>query len=143
MREWEKQYRAAVGNTRSPTCLDDQIFRMARRYKPVRQRNSWSTAAGNSIATMAVVAMLIHPAQYLGALTPAPPPGINSANRPWTGTEAVDHRWFALRSEVQAGNYIELCNQWRRQQRGSSENALPRDLEQKARLHCRILPTRR
>ncbi|MFC6635175.1 hypothetical protein [Microbulbifer taiwanensis] len=120
---------------------------MARQFKPTKVENPWQSRAAGSCVAVAVILLLVHPAQYLGALTP----GVHSANgtqknpldgwhqsRP--GSTQGGDPWFNLRSQVEAGSYIELCSQWRSQQRGSASDKLPRNLENKARAHCRLLP---
>lgn len=150
MSEWERQYQQAAISISSPSSLDEQIFQTARRFKPIKEENRWASRAGSGCTALAVLALLIHPAQYLGALTPNQHPANGSNNAPlsdWQqrsdGTVRPGGSWFALRSQVQAGNYVELCNHWRRQQSGSIDQRLPRDLEEKAREHCRILPSRK
>ncbi|SEA50263.1 hypothetical protein [Microbulbifer marinus] len=147
MSVWERQYRDAVASITSPVTLDDKILLQARQFKPVRSDNRWLSKAASSCAAIAVLVLLMHPAQYLGALTP----GLQSTNgaqqhplrnwqhKPSQPAQGIDP-WFELRSQVNAGSYIELCNQWRQQQRGSIREKLPRDLESKARAHCRLLP---
>lgn len=140
---WERQYRDAVAGITSPGSLDEKILQQARQFKPPRRDNRWLSKAASGCAALAVIVLLVHPAQYLGALTPALRPAQQSPLTDWRQKHApakdVDP-WFTLRSQVQAGSYIELCSQWRRQQRGSVSDRLPRDLEDKARLHCRLLP---
>lgn len=150
MSEWERQYQQAVISISSPTSLDEQILKTACRFKPIKQETRWVAHAGSGCTALAVLVLLIHPAQYLGALTPNQQPASGAHNTPlsdWQqrgeGTVRPGGSWFALRSQVQAGNYVELCNHWRRQQSGSIDQRLPRDLEEKAREHCRILPIRK
>ncbi|WP_323847270.1 hypothetical protein [Microbulbifer magnicolonia] len=143
----EHQYREAVAGITSPGSLDEKILQYARQFKPARSDNLWLSKAASSGAAVAIVVLLIHPAQYLGALTPSLHPADASRQRPLTNWQqepthpapAVDP-WFHLRSQVEAGSYVELCHVWRRQQRGSVSEKLPRDLESKARKHCRLLP---
>ena len=150
MSEWERQYQQAIIGISSPERLDEQIMQSARRFKPVKQEGRWVSRAGSGCTAVAILALLIHPAQYLGALTPNLPQASGANNAPqsdWQqrrdGSVRPGGSWFALRSQVQAGNYVELCNHWRRQQSGSIDERLPRDLEEKAREHCRILPSRK
>lgn len=131
----------------SPDCLDEKILQQARRYKPPKRDNRWLSRAVSSCAAAAVVILLAHPAQYLGALTPhghaagAQSDHLAKWRRNSDRSQEKADPWYPLRSEVKAGNYIELCNRWRRQQRGSAGEKLPRDLRAKARDHCRLLPT--
>lgn len=149
MSVWEHQYRDAVAEITSPGSLDEKILQQARQFKPSRQENRWLSKAAGSCAAVAVVVLLIHPAQYLGALTPATHPAGAAQTSPLAGwqyqrTDKItgSDPWFALRSEVEAGDYMTLCQQWRRQQRGASDEKVPRDLATKAREHCRLLPNR-
>lgn len=149
MSVWEHRYRDAAAEITSPGALDEKILLRARQFKPVRREsNRVLSGVASSCATLAVIVLLIHPAQYLGALTPSQRPADSAQASPlmnWQqpGREplAAADPWFALRSEVKAGNYRSLCQHWRRQQRGSTSEKLPRDLENEARDHCRILPT--
>ncbi len=140
---WERHYRDAVAGITSPGSLDEKILQQARLFKPPRGDNRWLSKAASGCAAIAVVVLLVHPAQYLGALTPNLRPAQQSPLTEWqqknAPAKAMDP-WFALRSQVQAGSYVELCSQWRRQQRDSVSDKLPRDLEDKARVHCRLLP---
>ncbi|WP_193165877.1 hypothetical protein [Microbulbifer hainanensis] len=148
MSVWEHQYRDAVAEITSPGTLDEKILLQARQFKPVKQENRWLSKAAGSCAAVAVIVLLVHPAQYLGALTPKQRGAQSNESSsltnwqlqkplPATGTDP----WFELRSEVQAGNYMRLCQQWRHEQRGITADKLPRDLANKARKHCRLLPT--
>lgn len=149
MSVWERQYRDAVAEITSPEILDDKILHQAREFKPIRPENRWLSKAASSCAAVAVVVLLIHPAQYLGALTPNTHPTTAAQGSPLSNWQqqrrdinAGADPWFDLRSQVNAGNYLALCQQWRRQQRGSIDEKLPRDLAAKAREHCRLLPTK-
>lgn len=147
MSVWERQYRDAVAGITSPVALDEKILQQARQMKPPLSENRWLSKAASSCAAVAILVLLMHPAQYLGALTP----GLQVANdvqqnplRGWQHkisppTPATDP-WFDLRSQVNAGSYIGLCSQWRKQQQGTTREKLPRDLENKALSHCRLLP---
>lgn len=146
MSVWERQYRDAAAEITSPGALDDRILQQARQFKPIKQDNNRVlSGVASSCAALAIVILLIHPAQYLGALSPAGSAQKSPLNG-WQdrrqGPVAATDRWFSLRSEVKAGNYLGLCQQWRRQQRGTAGDRLPRDLEKEAQDHCRLLPTR-
>jgi len=146
MSVWERQYRDAVAGIHSPGSLDEKILQQARRFKRPKGTNRWLSKAASSCAAVAVIVLLAHPAQYLGALTPDLRPAGGAQQSPQANwrhkrvpTEAADP-WFDLRSQVRAGSFVELCSQWRRQQSGSTPDTLPRDLEDRARAHCRLLP---
>lgn len=147
MSAWEHHYRDAVAEIVSPDCLDEKILQQARRYKPPKKDHRWLSRAASSCAALAVVVLLAHPAQYLGALTPNGHAVDTQSDHMAKWRRSSDRllektdSWYALRSEVKAGNYVNLCNQWRRQQRSSALEKLPRDLEASARSHCRLLPT--
>lgn len=146
---WEKEYVAAVGSITAPDALDQKVFEQARRYKPIKTANRTLSKAATGFSVFAIAVLLLHPAQYLGALTPNPigtgqgseDPRLKYRPKP-AATQIQTDRWFNLRSEVKAGNYVSLCNQWRQQQRASNSDNLPADLESQARQHCRILPVR-
>lgn len=149
MSVWERQYRDAAAKITSPGALDEKILQRARQFKPVkRDSNRVLSGVASGCTALAVVVLLIHPAQYLGALTPgqhstdSAGQTLNDWQSRRSGSVAASDPWFALRSEVKAGNYLALCRHWRRQQRGNASEQLPRDLENKAREHCRLLQTR-
>ncbi|WP_237064272.1 hypothetical protein [Microbulbifer zhoushanensis] len=147
MSVWESQYREAASQLASPENLDERILQQASQYKPAPSNSRLASGAAGSFAAVAVLVLLIHPARYLGALTPGGSTG--------TGTDPLENwqmqqkaptpverdQWFALRGEVRAGNYVTLCEQWRKEQRGVLDARLPADLARKARRHCRLLPT--
>ncbi len=145
MSVWESQYRQAASQLVSPEHLDERIMQQARQYKPAPRTNRLASGAAGSFAAVAVMVLLIHPAQYLGALTPGgtqnsgPNPLENWQPQP-SSVGVQRDQWFGLRSEVRAGNYVSLCDHWRREQRGITDSPLPRDLARKARQHCRLLP---
>ncbi|SHG00170.1 hypothetical protein SAMN04487965_3120 [Microbulbifer donghaiensis] len=147
MSVWERQYRDAAAGLTSPAALDDKILQQAQQLKPPLSENRWLSKAASSCAAVTVLVLLMHPAQYLGALTPGLQPAHGAQNNPLRNWQHKPSQptpgndpWFHLRSQVNAGSYIELCNQWRKQQQGSTSEKLPRDLESKARTHCRLLP---
>lgn len=140
MNSWEHEYREAVVEITSPATLDDRILQQARQFKPAKVKGNkrWLSALASSCAAMAVLILLAHPAQYLGALTPGPQLPDEHLHKP-AQARSADH-WYHLRIQVQTDSFEELCNQWRRQQRDSIAEKMPRDLERKARTHCRPLP---
>ena len=148
---WESSYRHASDQLQSPTPLDEKVLSSARAIKPTRAVNDRTgrilSKAASGFSAIAIAIVLLHPAQYIGATPGQVSPQNNSrelgleryrvkAAQQTLKTDA----WHALRTEVSAGNYMELCAQWRRQQRAVGEEALPADLASKARQHCRILP---
>lgn len=149
--QWESSYRRAADKLHSPHSMDEKLLANARAIKPVRKINSRNSRllskAASGFSAIAIVIALLHPAQYLGA-TPGQiaPQGNNREQgleryRPKPGSlRATAGGWHKLRAEVEAGSYIQLCAQWRRQQRSPAEEKLPADLQAKARQHCRLLP---
>ncbi|WP_346839415.1 hypothetical protein [Microbulbifer sp. SAOS-129_SWC] len=146
---WENRYRDAVADIASPGALDEKILQQARQFKPRKQDKRWLSRTASSFTAVAIVVLLVHPAQYLGALTPKLSGAADASSGPlanWNPATAkastpASDPWFELRSAVHAGNYLQLCQQWRKQQRGDRSERLPRDLETMAREHCRILPS--
>ncbi|MCK7597594.1 hypothetical protein M0G74_09980 [Microbulbifer sp. CAU 1566] len=146
---WESSYRRAAGRIHSPKPLDEKVLSGLKGIKPIKpsaapgNRLLSKVASGFSAVALAIV--LLHPAQYIGAapgqLTPQDKASGLDRYRPKPSliTPKTD-AWHGLRTEVEAGNYIELCAQWRRVQRSSGSEQLPADLTAKARQHCRILP---
>ncbi|WP_295799764.1 hypothetical protein [uncultured Microbulbifer sp.] len=148
--EWEKEYAAAAGNIVAPEALNQKVLTQARSYAPIKTENRALSRAASGFSAIAIAVILLHPAQYLGALTLNNSGNNQNAEDPAlkfhpesVASQAQMDQWFNLRSEVNAGSYIALCNQWRQQQRTSVSDALPSDLETQAREHCRILPTPR
>ena len=146
---WEKEYAAATGHITAPETLDQKVFAHARSYKPIKTESRTLSKAATGCSAIAIAILLLHPAQYLGALTPNPigssqgseDPRLKYRPKP-AATQTQSDQWFNLRSEVKAGNYVSLCNHWRQQERASNSDKLPADLESQARQHCRILPVR-
>lgn len=146
MSTWEENYRQAASIMVSPEALDERILQQARTFRPPPGHSRIVSGTAGSFAAIAVLVLLIHPAQYLGALTPG---GAADARhdplndwqlkreKPITVTRDP---WVRLRSEIRSGNYVGLCEQWRKEQRGHAEKSLPRDLVKEARAHCRLLP---
>ncbi|MCX2779840.1 hypothetical protein [Microbulbifer thermotolerans] len=149
MNDWEHQYRNAVADITSPATLDEKILQRAKQFRPPQTENRWLSRAAGGCTALAVMILLVHPAQYLGALTPELRAAKNTQASPlhnWqpeSAPQAAPDPWFDLRSQVQAGSYMELCRLWRRQQQGTLAERLPRDLENKAKTHCRLLPVNR
>lgn len=148
---WESSYRQAVGQLQVPAPLDEKVLSSARAIKPTRKESNQTgrllSKVASGFSAVAVAIVLLHPAQYLGATPEQISPQNNSRelglerHRINRGKQALKtDAWHALRTEVSAGNYMQLCAQWRRQQRSVAEEALPADLAGKARQHCRILP---
>lgn len=148
---WESSYRQAAGQLQAPAPLNEKVLSSARAIKPTREvkhrtgRLLSKVASGFSAVAIAIV--LLHPAQYIGATPEQISPQNNSRelglerHRIDMGKRTLKaDTWHTLRTEVTAGNYMQLCAQWRRQQRSVDEEALPADLATKARQHCRILP---
>jgi len=148
MSVWESQYRSAVAEITSPGALDEKILQQASQFKPHKLETRWLSRTASSFTAVAIIVLLVHPAQYLGALTPKLSGGQSAQSSPlanWRPAAAnpaptAADPWFELRSEVRAGNYLHLCQQWREQQRGNQSERLPRELESLARQHCRLLP---
>ncbi|WP_226667664.1 hypothetical protein [Microbulbifer aggregans] len=146
---WEKEYLSAVDGISAPGELDEKIFAQARKYKPVKRENRMLSKAASGFSAVAIAVVLLHPAQYLGALTPeyrspdkeVSDPRIRFRPKALEAQKKAD-QWFNLRSEVEAGNYVSLCHQWRQEKRAGTEETLPSDLAAKARQHCRILPNK-
>ncbi|MFV8782068.1 hypothetical protein ACNKU7_06570 [Microbulbifer sp. SA54] len=146
---WEKEYISAVNGISAPGELDEKIFAQARKYKPVKRENRMLSKAASGFSAIAIAIVLLHPAQYLGALTPdqssqqgsSPAAQVRFEPELLAALEVPD-QWYNLRSELEAGNYVSLCHQWRQEQRANTDAALPSDLAAKARQHCRILPSR-
>lgn len=143
---WEKEYLSAVNGISAPGELDEKIFAQARKYKPVKRENRILSKAASGFSAVAIAVVLLHPAQYLGALTPDQSSRQTSTTDTQISFEPTalaalekPDRWHHLRSELAAGDYISLCHQWRQEQRSSTEEPLPSDLASKARQHCRIL----
>ena len=137
-KHWETSYRRAITNIRMPSDLDDKVQQGIRGVKPIRpirqprQSNGLLSKAASGFSAVALAVVLLHPAQYIGA-TPGQP-------EPVSLPVAAKDPWQALRNAVEAGNYRELCAEWRRQQRAEVDEELPSDLAARARQHCRILP---
>ena len=147
--EWEKEYSAAASGITTPDALDQKVFAQARRYKPVRTENRTLSKAASGLSAVAIAVVLLHPAQYLGALTPKHTgdnrelEDLSLQFQPIMAEIAAQpDEWQELRDEVDAGNYVALCSQWRSLQLDSNEDVLPTALEAEARQHCRMLPTR-
>jgi len=149
--QWESTYRRAADQLHSPAPMDEKLLDSARAIKPIRTINTRNSRllskAASGFSAIAIAIALLHPAQYLGATPGQIAPQENNREqgmeryRPKPGSlRAKSDAWHALRAEVAAGSYIELCAQWRRQQRASAEEKLPADLVLKAKQHCRILP---
>ncbi|AOS97487.1 hypothetical protein AUP74_02057 [Microbulbifer aggregans] len=148
----ERDYQLAAAVIESPSVLDEQILKRARSFKASRKNQPWVSKAASGCAALAIAVLLIHPAQYLGALTPAgkSTPGSTVGERSalvnWQdyAKEALAKTdpWYELRHTVESGSHVELCSQWREQQRGLSSKKLPGDLAREARSHCRILQAR-
>jgi len=148
---WEQEYRTAADRLHTPNALDEKILSHAKSYAPIKRQNRTLSKAASGFSALAVAIVLLHPAQYLGALTPAQSgpdlfgqhtdtrSKLNPALRQQKQTLQPD-RWHSLRTEVRAGNLVPLCAQWRRQQQGAADSDLPKDLTAKAEQHCRILP---
>lgn len=147
---WEQAYRRAREQLRTPEPLETKILAGMRAVKPIPNSNRRTsrllsrTASGFTAVAIAVV--LLHPAQYLGA-TPDQriSPQISEAARgerfrqKSVAVKAATDSWQPLRIEVNAGNYMQLCAHWRRQQGAATTEVLPDDLAAEARKHCRIL----
>lgn len=146
MSTWETHYRRAAARMVSPEELDDRILEQARRFTPVPGNSRIVSGTAGGFAAIAVLVLLVHPAQYLGALTPG---GATDAQHDPLNNWQLEREepvtvtrdpWLRLRSEVRAGNYVGLCEQWRKEQRRQAGESLPRDLLKEARAHCRLLP---
>lgn len=149
--QWELSYRRASAQLQVPAQLDEKVLSNARTVQPIRksgnQTGRFLSKVASGLSAIAIAIVLLHPAQYIGA-TPGQISSQNNSRE--LGLERYREKivtqrvtadaWHGLRTEVHAGNYMELCAQWRRQQRSTSEEALPSDLASKARQHCRILP---
>lgn len=148
---WESSYRRAREQLRTPKPLETKILADISAMKPIhpanRKANRLLSRAASGFSAVAIAIVLLHPAQYIGA-TPgqlSPRPGGEASGleryRPKSAaTQITTDSWHALRTEVKAGNYMELCAQWRRQQSAPGTDTLPNDLFTEARKHCRILP---
>lgn len=148
---WESSYRHASGQLKPPALLDERVLSSARAIKPNGEGKGRTgrmlSKAASGFSAIAIAIVLLHPAQYIGATPGQIGPQNNSRElgleryRAKPGKQqAQTDAWHALRSEVNAGNYMALCAQWRRDQRAAGEDKLPPDLAGKARQHCRILP---
>ncbi|WP_241292405.1 hypothetical protein [Microbulbifer celer] len=150
-KNWEQDFRRATDAIGSPDALDERIFSLARTYAPIKKTSRITSKAASGLGALAIAVILLHPAQYLGALTPAQAASdgfgssVSSRERikrqvaQPRGMPAAD-KWHSLRAAIKAGNLAGLCAQWRRTQRGGSDEALPADLISKAQTHCRLLP---
>ncbi|WP_043317046.1 hypothetical protein [Microbulbifer sp. HZ11] len=154
-KHWEVSYKRAIAEVRTPTALDEKVLERIRGVKalrpirPPQKHSGLLSKAASSFSALAIVVVLLHPAQYIGA---APgqivPESAQTGSRgleryrakPGTIVDTKSDRWHALRTEVDAGSYTQLCAQWRREQRSNTSDSLPADLASKARQHCRILP---
>lgn len=150
-KNWEQDFRRATDAIGSPDALDERIFSLARTYAPIKRTSRITSKAASGLGALAIAVILLHPAQYLGALTPAQAAsdgfGSNLSSRERIKRQVSTPRnipaadkWHSLRAEIEAGNLAGLCAQWRRAQRGSSDDSLPADLVSKAKQHCRLLP---
>ncbi|WP_237065937.1 hypothetical protein [Microbulbifer guangxiensis] len=145
----ERDYQLAAAVIQSPAALDEKILKRARSFKPTRRNRPWVSRAASGFAAVAIAVLLIHPAQYLGALTPpghatTPSAAVEEtslANWQEYAEEALAKAdpWYELRQTVESGDHVALCSQWREQQRDISAEKLPRDLVREARSHCRLL----
>lgn len=141
MSTWERKYRESVAGITSPDILDEKILQRARQFKPHKTEKRWASGVASGCTAIAIVILLAHPAQYLGALTPTmqqESAAQNGGPHTSSATGGMDP-WYELRTRVQAGAYVELCNLWRQQVHGSSRQELPRDLEKQARERCRVI----
>ncbi|MBB5210787.1 hypothetical protein [Microbulbifer hydrolyticus] len=148
---WESSYRHATAQLEAPASLDEKVLSSARAIKPLRRVNDSTgrmlSKVASGFSAIAIAIVLLHPAQYINATPEQVSPQNNSRElgleryRSKLGMyHSKSDAWYALRTDVKAGNYTELCAQWRRQQRNAGEKELPSDLAVRARQHCRILP---
>ncbi|WGL16547.1 hypothetical protein PVT68_17515 [Microbulbifer bruguierae] len=149
-KHWQNDYRRAINTIRSPALLDEKVLAGIGKIQPVRaesakgHRTLSKVASGFSAIAIAIV--MLHPAQYIDAAqgqqaAPAEEKPGAEQYKPTLSLAPVNlDGWHILRAEVDAGNYVELCAQWRQQQRTTDVEPLPNDLKEQARGHCRILP---
>ncbi|KUJ81662.1 hypothetical protein AWR36_014190 [Microbulbifer flavimaris] len=148
----ERDYQLAAAAMQSPHTLDERVLQQARSFRATRQKYPWVSKAASGCAAFAIAVLLIHPAQYLGALTPS------GTSHPVTTSSEIKalaswqeyagealartDPWFELRQTVKTGDHVALCSHWREQKRGTTAEKLPADLAQEARRHCRVLQLR-
>ncbi|WP_299593740.1 hypothetical protein [uncultured Microbulbifer sp.] len=148
---WEPTYRRASGQLHTPAPLDEKVLSKARAVQPTRKFDGPTgrllSKAASGFSAIAIAIVLLHPAQYIGATPGQISPqnnsrelGLERYRAKMEQQQAKTDTWYNLRTEVNAGNYLSLCAQWRQQQRASGDKPLPSDLAAKARQHCRILP---
>ncbi|WOX05203.1 hypothetical protein [Microbulbifer pacificus] len=147
---WESSYRREREQLRTPTPLEKKILADIRAVKPIhpagRKTSRLLSRAASGFGAVAIAIVFLNPAQYIGAapgqLTPPQnaETGLDQKSPQPALVQAKVDTWHALRTEVEAGNYVGLCAQWRRQQHSADTDILPKDLAAVARKHCRILP---
>ncbi|WP_444888413.1 hypothetical protein [Microbulbifer sp. JMSA008] len=149
MSNWEHQYREEASAFTSPQQLDSGILLQAKGYQPKKDIGRILSGASLSCALVTAFLMLVHPAQHLGARTPAMTQNheiqlttqeIAQWQPPRPEPEVKEDPWRTLRSQVSAENYVALCQEWRQQQNNIAEPVLPRELRKAAQKRCRILP---
>ncbi|MBY6188888.1 hypothetical protein KUV22_00450 [Microbulbifer agarilyticus] len=155
--QWESSYQQAIDTIHVPSHLDEKVMEGLRNIRPEQQIRSAHGGAsmlskvGSGLGIVAVAIVLLHPAQYIGAepgqVTPGQAEKVKSAEEQLArkapasaAIPSVLDEWYHMRAEIQAGNYMSLCAQWRRQQGGDNNTRLPKDLATKAKQHCRLLP---
>ncbi|AQQ67166.1 hypothetical protein Mag101_05590 [Microbulbifer agarilyticus] len=155
--QWESSYQQAIEAIHVPSHLDEKVMDGLRNIKPAQKNRrpqgkaSLLSKVGSGLGVLAVAIVLLHPAQYIGAEPGQVTPGQAERVKPAEGqlaqkaaaaatVQPVLDEWYHIREEVQAGNFMSLCAQWRRQQGGDNNTLLPKDLATKAKQHCRLLP---
>lgn len=149
--DWESCYRREREKLRTPTPLEKKILADIRAVRPIdsagRKAARLLSRAASGFGAVAFAIVLLNPAQYIGAapgqLTPPQNTDANGHDqiRPQPAMiQTKADAWHALRTEVDTGNYVGLCAQWRRQQHSADTDPLPKELAATARKHCRILP---
>ncbi|MCO1335586.1 hypothetical protein MO867_14700 [Microbulbifer sp. OS29] len=147
MNNWEHQYYKEAEALASPPQLDDEVFKTAQTYKPKANLNHLVSRATVSCSVVIAILLLVHPAQYLGALTHQ----VSASDlmhepvlRDWKDTAAPsipkEDPWLKLRNQIHEGEYVALCHYWRAEQKSVDSNPLPQELRKSAKRHCRILP---
>ncbi|GAA5525638.1 hypothetical protein Maes01_02210 [Microbulbifer aestuariivivens] len=152
MSDCERNYRLAAVAIESPAALDEKVLQRARAFSKPHKQKRWLSRAASGCAAIAIAVLLIHPTQYLRALTAPGKPASAATTAEYralaswqTSVQEALHRagpWYELRTSVHSGDYQALCAYWREQQRGKAGKTLPADLAREANSHCRVLELR-
>nr|WP_010133243.1 hypothetical protein [Microbulbifer agarilyticus] len=155
--QWESSYQQAIDTIHVPSHLDEKVMDSLRNIQPEKKSRrvhgeaSTFSKVSSGLGVLAVAIVLLHPAQYIGAepgqITPGQAERVQPAENQRVRKAAVSatsqpvlDEWYHIRAEVQAGNFMSLCAQWRRLKGDDTSVRLPKDLATKAKQHCRLLP---